>query len=306
MNPPSTLARLSMSLPAELSRKLDMMVEERELPSRSQLIAELMRPAETSEGWSRPSPAALDHEVDQPAHRLLGRDVARHPVLDLLVGDVLRQAIGAEQVAVAADDVECADLWADLLVADGAPEYGLEPRRFRLLAREGAGLDHHFRHRLVHREALGPPAAQPVIAAVAGDEHEHARPDTREHRARRRRLAAFGLAWAIARRLGARGVILHTDITSPSNYRATRHLYQWLKARGIIGLSGIDTRALTALIRKGGMPNAVIARAPLEKFEHATNDVTLLTPDGGSEHVSLRSKEEVAMAILTKVSSLRR
>ena len=39
----STLARLSMSLPAELSRQLDTMVEERGLPSRSQLIAELIR-----------------------------------------------------------------------------------------------------------------------------------------------------------------------------------------------------------------------------------------------------------------------
>ena len=29
--------------------------------ARRRLIAELMRPAETSEGWSRPSPAALDH-----------------------------------------------------------------------------------------------------------------------------------------------------------------------------------------------------------------------------------------------------
>src|ERR1019366_7873706 len=44
---------------------------------------------------------------------------------------------------------------------------------------------------------------------------------------------------------GARGVILHTAITAPSNYRATRPLNDWLKARGIIGLSGIDTRALT-------------------------------------------------------------
>jgi carbamoyl-phosphate synthase small subunit len=66
---------------------------------------------------------------------------------------------------------------------------------------------------------------------------------------------------------GARGVILHTAITDPSNYRATRHLDQWLKARGIIGLSGIDTRALTALIRKGGMPNAVIAHEPNGKFD---------------------------------------
>ena len=66
---------------------------------------------------------------------------------------------------------------------------------------------------------------------------------------------------------GARGVILHTDITAPSNYRATRHLDQWLKGRGVIGLAGIDTRALTSLIRVKGMPNAVIAHAPDGKFD---------------------------------------
>ncbi|MGA6964617.1 MAG: carbamoyl-phosphate synthase domain-containing protein, partial [Xanthobacteraceae bacterium] len=58
---------------------------------------------------------------------------------------------------------------------------------------------------------------------------------------------------------GARGVILSTAITPPSNYRATRHLDEWLKARGVIGLGGVDTRALTSLIRVKGMPNAVIA-----------------------------------------------
>ena len=66
---------------------------------------------------------------------------------------------------------------------------------------------------------------------------------------------------------GARGVILHTAITAPSNYRATRHLGQWLKSRGIIGLAGIDTRALTALIREKGMPNAVIAHEPSGRFD---------------------------------------
>jgi carbamoyl-phosphate synthase small subunit len=66
---------------------------------------------------------------------------------------------------------------------------------------------------------------------------------------------------------GARGVILRTAISDPSNYRATRHLDQWLKARGIIGLSGIDTRALTALIRSKGMPNAVIAHAENGVFD---------------------------------------
>jgi len=66
---------------------------------------------------------------------------------------------------------------------------------------------------------------------------------------------------------GARGAILHSAITAPSNYRATRHLDQWLKSRGIIGLSGIDTRALTSLIRTKGMPNAVIAHAPDGTFD---------------------------------------
>lgn len=66
---------------------------------------------------------------------------------------------------------------------------------------------------------------------------------------------------------GARGVILHTAVTDPSNYRATRHLDQWLKARGIIGLCGLDTRALTTLIREKGMPNAVIAHEPSGRFD---------------------------------------
>ena len=43
---------------------------------------------------------------------------------------------------------------------------------------------------------------------------------------------------------GVRGCVVKTDITDPSNYRATRHFDQWLKARGIIGLAGVDTRAL--------------------------------------------------------------
>jgi carbamoyl-phosphate synthase small subunit len=66
---------------------------------------------------------------------------------------------------------------------------------------------------------------------------------------------------------GARGVILRADISDPSNYRALRHLDGWLKARGIVGLAGLDTRALTALIRTKGMPNAVIAHSPSGSFD---------------------------------------
>ena len=70
-----------------------------------------------------------------------------------------------------------------------------------------------------------------------------------------------------ANRFGAVGAVLKADITDPSNYRAAEGLDQWLKAHGIIALSGIDTRALTALIREKGAPNGVIAHNPDGKFD---------------------------------------
>jgi carbamoyl-phosphate synthase small subunit len=60
---------------------------------------------------------------------------------------------------------------------------------------------------------------------------------------------------------GVRGAVFAADVTSPSNWRATRGLDEWLKARGIVAITGVDTRALTALIREKGMPNAVIGYA---------------------------------------------
>jgi carbamoyl-phosphate synthase small subunit len=58
---------------------------------------------------------------------------------------------------------------------------------------------------------------------------------------------------------GVRGCVVKAGVTDPANYRSHRHFSQWLKLRGIIGLAGIDTRALTNLIREKGMPNGVIA-----------------------------------------------
>ncbi len=66
---------------------------------------------------------------------------------------------------------------------------------------------------------------------------------------------------------GVRGCVLKADVTNPSNYRAARHLDAWLKARNIIGIVGVDTRALTSLIRESGMPNAVIAHNARAKFD---------------------------------------
>jgi carbamoyl-phosphate synthase small subunit len=68
---------------------------------------------------------------------------------------------------------------------------------------------------------------------------------------------------------GVRGCVLRATITAPSNWRAGQDLDAWLKARGIIALTGVDTRALTTLIREKGMQNAVIAHAPDGTFDRA-------------------------------------
>ena len=69
------------------------------------------------------------------------------------------------------------------------------------------------------------------------------------------------------RRSDVRGCVLKTDITDPANWRSTRGFDAWLKHRGIVGIAGIDTRALTARIREEGMPNAIIAYHPDGEFD---------------------------------------
>ena len=59
--------------------------------------------------------------------------------------------------------------------------------------------------------------------------------------------------------VAARGLIVRQDVTEPSNWRSTRHLDGWLQARGIPGISGVDTRTLTIRIRDGGPPTGVLA-----------------------------------------------
>jgi len=71
----------------------------------------------------------------------------------------------------------------------------------------------------------------------------------------------------LAAEAGVLGLVVHAPVTNPSNYRATDGFDDWLKRRGIIGLSGLDTRALVALVRDKGMPNAVIAHAPDGVFD---------------------------------------
>jgi len=58
------------------------------------------------------------------------------------------------------------------------------------------------------------------------------------------------------------GCVLRADVTEPSNYRATRHLDDWLKSVDLPGLSGVDTRRLTRRIRDLGAPHGALCHAP--------------------------------------------
>ena len=68
---------------------------------------------------------------------------------------------------------------------------------------------------------------------------------------------------------GAVGCIVREELTPPSSFRAERTFGDWMTDNGKIGLSGVDTRALTRRIRLSGAPNAVIAHDPEGKFDLA-------------------------------------
>ena len=64
----------------------------------------------------------------------------------------------------------------------------------------------------------------------------------------------------------AKGVIINTEITSPSSYRALKHLDEWLKKNKIVGITGIDTRNLTNFIRDKGAPKGTISYSKKNKL----------------------------------------
>ena len=65
----------------------------------------------------------------------------------------------------------------------------------------------------------------------------------------------------------ARGAIFRDLPTAPANWRADSDLATWMARRGVVGLAGVDTRALTRSIREHGMPHAVIAHSPEGTFD---------------------------------------
>jgi carbamoyl-phosphate synthase small subunit len=67
-------------------------------------------------------------------------------------------------------------------------------------------------------------------------------------------------------KIWTKGVIINAEITEPSNYRSLKHLDKWLKKNKIVGITGIDTRNLTNIIRDKGAPKGTISFLKEGKF----------------------------------------
>jgi carbamoyl-phosphate synthase small subunit len=65
----------------------------------------------------------------------------------------------------------------------------------------------------------------------------------------------------------ALGCLVRERVTGPSNYRSTEDFSEWMRKWGRIGISGLDTRALTKIIREEGPPNIAIAHDPAGEFD---------------------------------------
>ncbi|MDC0513932.1 glutamine-hydrolyzing carbamoyl-phosphate synthase small subunit [Pelagibacteraceae bacterium] len=68
-------------------------------------------------------------------------------------------------------------------------------------------------------------------------------------------------------KIWTKGIVLNSEITNPSNYRSLKNLDQWLKKNKIVGITGLDTRSLTNLIRDKGAPKGTIAFSKNNNFD---------------------------------------
>jgi carbamoyl-phosphate synthase small subunit len=65
----------------------------------------------------------------------------------------------------------------------------------------------------------------------------------------------------------ALGCLVREAVTEPSNYRASYGFADWMHKWGRIGIAGVDTRALTRLVREEGPPTVAIAHRADGQFD---------------------------------------
>ena len=99
----------------------------------------------------------------------------------------------------------------------------------------------------------------------------------------------------------AKGYVLREWCDAPSNFRCQYDLDRFLKDRGVPGICGVDTRAITRKIREQGVMNAMICReipadlSPIQNYA-VTGVVNAVTCAQPSVHPALgETKKRVAL-----------
>ncbi|MDR2693311.1 MAG: carbamoyl phosphate synthase small subunit, partial [Chitinispirillales bacterium] len=92
--------------------------------------------------------------------------------------------------------------------------------------------------------------------------------------------------------VGAKAYIVKYPCADPSNFRSEGTLDAFLKERGIVGLHGIDTRALAKTIRKNGVMNGKITASPPTDADRA--EVINYSVAGPVANVSRRNAEKLS------------
>ena len=90
-------------------------------------------------------------------------------------------------------------------------------------------------------------------------------------------------------KIWTKGVIFNSEITNPSNYRSLTNLDLWLKKNKIVGITGLDTRSLTNLIRDKGAPKGTISLSKNGKF-NISKLINLTTKWDGLKNLDLAEK----------------
>jgi len=90
-------------------------------------------------------------------------------------------------------------------------------------------------------------------------------------------------------KIWTKGVIFNSEITNPSNYRSLANLDLWLKRNKIVGITGLDTRSLTNLIRDKGAPKGTISLSKNGKF-NINKLMNLTTKWSGLKNLDLAEK----------------
>lgn len=76
-------------------------------------------------------------------------------------------------------------------------------------------------------------------------------------------------------RIQVAGFVVKEETSIPSNWRATQTIGDYLRAQNIIGIQGVDTRALTRHIRDKGAMNGIISTAntDVDSLKHTLDQV---------------------------------